>query len=105
MELQEQLSSYNRDLRGVRASLSNTQRESRLNDVTTKQINNLDNNVPLYRSVGKAFIHTSRTQVESILLKENSDLLKAQNDLQDREEYITRRIISHTNNLKDLVGQ
>lgn len=38
MELQEQLNSFNRDLRSVRNALASAQREARMNSVTTNQI-------------------------------------------------------------------
>ena len=105
MELQEQLNTYNRDLRSVRASLNNAQREARMNAVTTGQIQGLDAAVPLYRSVGKAFVFTPRSEVEARLETEILELTKAQRDLTDREEYLTRRMQSHATNLRELTGQ
>lgn len=105
MELQEQLNSYNRDLRSVRNALASAQREARMNSVTTNQIQPLAPTVELYRSVGKAFVHTPKAEVEIRLEKEIGDLTKAQRDLMDREEYLSRRVASHTSNLKDLLGQ
>jgi len=105
MELQEQWNSYNRDLRSVKIALNNTERESRLNAVTSSQIVPLPPTVPLYRSVGKAFVRTARDKVESLLIKEKEDLEKAYKDLSDREEYLTRRMNSNMSNLKDLTGQ
>ncbi len=105
MELQEQWNSYNRDLRSVKIALNNTERESRLNAVTSNQIFPLDATIPLYRSVGKAFVLTSREKVESLLIKEKDDLEKAHKDLSDREEYLSRRMNSNMSNLKDLTGQ
>lgn len=59
----------------------------------------------LYRSVGKAFIFTPKAEVESRLEKEISELTKAQRDLADREEYLSRRVASHVSNLRELTGQ
>jgi len=105
MELQEQLGVYNRDLRGVRSALSSAQRDQRMNAVTSSQIETLAPSVSLYRSVGKAFVLTARSDVESRLEKEVAEIGKTQQDLTDREEYLTRRMASHQNNLKDLTGQ
>eukprot|EP01032_Pedospumella_encystans_P008268 gene8268-9834_t len=104
MELQEQLNAYHRDLRSVRNALASAQREARMNSVTTNQITPLEPTVALYRSVGKAFVLTPRADVESRLENEITELTKAQRDLTDREEYLTRRIASHTNNLRELTG-
>jgi chaperonin cofactor prefoldin len=65
----------------------------------------LDPKVELYRSVGKAFIHTPKADVESRLEKETAELTKAQRDLTDREEYLSRRVASHASNLRELTGQ
>ena len=105
MELQDQLNSFSRDLRSVKNALSSAQREARMNAVTSNQIQGLDPTVELYRSVGKAFIYTPKAEVESRLETEIADLTKAQRDLADREEYLTRRVASHASNLKDLTGQ
>ncbi len=104
MELQEQLNTYHRDLRSVRNALASAQREARMNSVTTNQITPLEPSVALYRSVGKAFVLPARADVESRLENEITELTKAQRDLTDREEYLSRRIASHTNNLRELTG-
>ena len=59
----------------------------------------------LYRAVGKAFVFTPKKDVETRLEQEITELTKAQRDLTDREEYLSRRVTSHMSNLKDLVGQ
>jgi prefoldin subunit 1 len=105
MELQEQLNAFNRELRSVRNALNSAQREARMNSVTSNQIQSVEPTVELYRSVGKAFILTPKSDVEARLEKETADLTKAQRDLTDREEYLTRRVASHTSNLRDLTGQ
>ena len=104
MELQEQLNGFHRDLRSVRNALTSAQREARMNSVTTNQIQSLEPSVSLYRSVGKAFVLTERSDVESRLETEITELTKAQRDLTDREEYLTRRVTSHTSNLRELTG-
>lgn len=104
MEIQEQTNVYNRDLRAVRSRLAALQRDTRVNAVTTNQIESLDPKVPLYRSVGKAFVLTGRKEVESRLEREIGELTKSERDLTDRQEYLERRIASNNNNLKDLTS-
>ena len=55
--------------------------------------------------MGKAFVFTPKKDVETRLEQEITELTKAQRDLTDREEYLSRRVTSHMSNLKDLVGQ
>lgn len=105
MELQEQIATYNKDLRSVKVRLASLQREGRVNAVTSNQIEALDAEIPLYRSVGKAFIFAPRKEIEERLEKEIGDITKTQRDLTDRQEYLERRIASATANLQDLVKQ
>ncbi len=104
MELQEQTSTYSKDLRSVRNRLAALQREARVNAVTSHQIDSLDASVPLYRSVGKAFVLTGRSDIESRLESEIAELTKSERDLTDRQEYLERRIASNNNNLRDLTS-
>lgn len=103
MELQESLGAYQRELRSVHAKLSATQREGRMNSVTTSQIEPLDASVNMYRTVGRAFVLTDREQVDAKLNEERSALEKSQKDLEGRQEYLDRRIQDSTNNLKELL--
>ena len=102
MELQEQIATYSKDLRSVKLRIASLQREGRVNAVTSNQIEALEPTVPLYRSVGKAFVYTERKEIEARLEKEIGDITKAQRDLTDRQEYLERRIASATANLQDL---
>lgn len=95
---------YSRDLRSVRSRLSSLQRDARVNAVTSHQIEALDAKVPLYRSVGKAFVLTGRAEVEKRLEGEIAELTKGERDLADRQEYLERRIASNTSNMKDLTS-
>jgi prefoldin subunit 1 len=104
IELQEQHNAYTRDLRGVQAKIGSTQRSRRVNQVTREQIDALPQDVPTYRSVGKAFFLTPRGEVESRLEKELETLTKNERDLVDRKEYLERRINSNTQNMKDLTA-
>jgi prefoldin subunit 1 len=103
LELQEQNNVYSKDLRAVKARIASLQRESRVNAVTSNQLQTLDQDVPLYRSVGKAFVFSTRKETEDRLEQEIGEITKAQRDLSDREEYLERRIASNTANLQDLL--
>ena len=103
VELQEQTALYSRDLRAVKARIAGLQRESRMNAVTSNHLQTLEASVPLYRSVGKAFVYASRPEIETRLETEIGEITKAQRDLADREEYLERRIQSNTANIQDLL--
>jgi chaperonin cofactor prefoldin len=104
MDLQEQTNSFGRDLRAVKNRIGSCQRDQRLNSVTSSQIDPLEESVSLYRSVGKAFVFASKTEVKDRIEKENAETTKNLNDLADRHEYLERRIASNTSNLKDMTA-
>lgn len=104
MELQEQSNSYTRDLRSVAGRLSGLQRENRATQATMNHLSTLKEDIPLYRAVGKAFVSTSRTDIDSRLENEQATNVKNQRDLTDRQEYLERRIASNKQNMKDLTA-
>ncbi len=71
--------------------------------MTANHIESLERTVPLYRSVGKAFVFCERSEIEKRLEDEIADLTKLQRDLTDRQEYLERRITSTSANLQDLI--
>jgi chaperonin cofactor prefoldin len=102
MELQEQLQSLNKDLTAVKIRLTSLQRESRVNSMTSHHIQGLGEEVPLYRSVGKAFFAMNKNQLEATIEQEISENTKAQRELLGRQEFLERRIASITQNIQDL---
>jgi len=104
MELQDQINTYNKDLRAVKLRLGSLQREARVNSVTGNHIQTLENSTPMYRSVGKAFVLTPKDRIEERLEKEISENTKTQRDLTDRQEFLERRIASATQNIQDIYG-
>jgi tetratricopeptide (TPR) repeat protein len=102
MELQDQINTYNKDLRAVKLRLAGLQRESRVHSVTANHIQTLDESVPMYRSVGKAFVLTPKSTIEDRMEKEISESTKTQRDLTDRQEFLERRIVSATQNIQDI---
>ena len=104
MELQEQTNTYGRDLKNVSLRLSSLQRDSKLNQITQTQINTLNEDIPLYRAVGKAFFYTPQNNIQGRLEKELDLYKKNEKDLLDRKEYLERRILSNSQNLKDMLA-
>lgn len=103
-ECQEQGTKLMRDLRQVSGRLGTCQREMRANQVTRQQINELADGVTTYRSVGKAFFLSPRTDIETRLTAEFETLSKNQADLSDRKVYLERRIEENTQHMKDVMG-
>lgn len=102
MELQDQINTYNKDLRAVKLRLGSLQREARVNSVTANHIQTLDSTTPMYRSVGKAFVLTPKDNIEERLEKDITENTKTQRDLTDRQEFLERRIVSASQNVQDI---
>ncbi len=102
--MHEQLNVYNKDLRSVNFRINSTQRDMKVNQATLSHINSLENEHTVYRSLGKSFLLSSKTDVESRLEGEHANFIKNLRDLLDRREYLERRISSTTTNLKELTS-
>lgn len=103
-ECQEQGNKLMRDLRQVAGRLGTCQREMRANQVTQQQINELAEGVTTFRSVGKAFFLSPRSDIDRRLATEFEFLNKNQADLSDRKLYLERRIEENTQHMKDIMG-
>jgi prefoldin subunit 1 len=104
MELQEQTNAYARDLRGVKGRIGSLQRDVRLNTATNAQIEPLSESTRLFRSVGKTFVLAPKADIQERLKAEAVENAKTIQDLNDRAEYLERRINSNTSNLRDLTA-
>ena len=102
--LREEGSSYHRDLRGVSSHLNVVARDIRATQVTQSQVSMCDDNTNLYKSVGKAYVSASKQEIEETLRKDAINLKKTESDLNDRKQYLERRIQSNQANIKDLIG-
>ena len=102
--LREEGSSYHRDLRGVNNHLGVVARDTRATQVTQAQVSMCDENTNLYKSVGKAYVRASKQEIEETLKKDAINLKKTEQDLNDRKQYLERRIQSNQANIKDLLG-
>lgn len=102
--LNEEMQKHGRDLRSVQNSIAVCQRELRSNEVTSKQIRELDESTALYRACGKAFYMASHEEIKSSLEKEAEVLNKNAKDLSSREEYLERRIASNRSNMIDIAS-
>jgi tetratricopeptide (TPR) repeat protein len=101
-ELQEQWRAYDRDLRGVALRISSMEREMRTVQVTSAQLKDFDDSTAMYKSVGKAYVLSNKSAVDDSLKKEADTVGKNLKDLQDRKEYLERRITSSAANIRDL---
>jgi tetratricopeptide (TPR) repeat protein len=103
-ELQEQTSSYTRDLRAVIARLNGLSREAAATDNTQNQLKEFPASTKLYRGIGKVYVLQNRNVIDECLETEINIIDKNYKDLQDRKEYLERRIQSNQTNLRDLTA-
>ena len=103
-ELQEQTSSYSRDLRAVVQRINSLSREAAAADNTQNQIKALDDTTALYKGIGKAYVLQDKNSIDESLTKELDTIDKNYKDLKDRKEYLERRINSNQSNLRDLTA-
>ena len=101
-DLQEQHGSYMRDLRGVVMRIGGLDREKRTVEITASQIQQYPTDVKMYKAVGKAYVLSTKSDVEAAQTKELELISKNHKDLLDRKEYLERRIASSKTNLQDL---
>lgn len=95
---------HGKDLRGVQNSVAVCQRDLRSNQVTSNQINSLQESTPLYRACGKGFYMAEQAEVQRDLQEEAALLSKTSKDLANREEYLERRIASCRSNMIDIAS-
>jgi len=104
-ELQQQYAQTHRALQTAQASAQKTERETRLAELTRRE---LQNDVPetarCYRSIGKMFLQTSQPALIEHLDGRLAEQSKAQQDNTSRTEYLERQLQSQRQNIEELVG-
>ena len=78
------------------------QREANGVNNSSQQLDGFDKDVPMFLSVGKAYIRHPQEKIKSVLEGELDHLDKNFKDLKDRKEYLERRIASNKSGIKDL---
>ena len=104
-DLQEQYVNTNRELQMLNANVQKLQREQKLNELTMKELENLQGkeNGRMYRGVGKMFMLSSESEISDHLKTEISDSKKKENDLSQKREYLVKKISSQQQNLQELL--
>ena len=103
-DLQMQHSQTMQEYNAVQANLLRTQRESKVHQLTTQELQNFNLSTGVYRSVGKLFLRSNQERVASHLQKQQEDLAKREVDLTQKIEYLQRRIKSQRQNMEELIA-
>jgi len=103
-ELQVQYSQSNRELNTVQASLVKTQREHKVAEITTQELQEIPEDTRCYRSIGKMFLRSSKKGVLNHLnaAMENHKTMEA--DMTKKMEYLERQMKSQRQNIEELVA-
>mmetsp|Transcript_4066 Transcript_4066/g.6366 ORF Transcript_4066/g.6366 Transcript_4066/m.6366 type:complete len:263 (+) Transcript_4066:64-852(+) len=104
-ELHEQYVQTLREQKTVEANIAMAQREYQAHELTKSEIDNLplSDNTTMYRSVGKMFMLSTREEVNEHLEQCMKDEKKKENDLTQKQDYLTRRLKSQQQNIQELV--
>lgn len=104
-ELHEQYVQTLREQKTVEANIAMAQREYQAHELTKSEIDNLplSDNTTMYRSVGKMFMLSTREEVNEHLEQSMKDEKKKENDLTQKQDYLTRRLKSQQQNIQELV--
>mmetsp|Transcript_49323 Transcript_49323/g.139644 ORF Transcript_49323/g.139644 Transcript_49323/m.139644 type:complete len:255 (-) Transcript_49323:360-1124(-) len=102
-ELSEQYQATGRELSEVNAKLQGAMREQKATAITIGEVDQVTDETPLYRAVGKMFMLSGKDDVKTSLSNEMEDVEKRKTELTSRRTYLQRRLQSQEANLKDLM--
>ncbi|KAJ2723682.1 hypothetical protein GGI07_002477 [Coemansia sp. Benny D115] len=103
MRITQKIQESQKQLNQIEAQISGNQRETRLAALTRREIQDLESDVPLYKSVGKMFVQESKAD----LLKEIDDAAesaKAMVDaLEKKQKFVKKEMDEANGNLRDII--
>lgn len=104
-DLQQQLVSSTKEYRTVKANILRAQKEKRSHELTKSELDKLppsETEVKMYRSVGKMFMLTPRSEVMTHLDESIERESKIESDLEGKLDYLERRMKSQQANIAEL---
>lgn len=104
-ELQAQYVQTSRDVNIVQANISMAQREYKTNEITKTELEKIPETgeSKMYRSVGKMFLLSSRSDVLDHLTESMENEKKNEADLIQKLDYLERRLRSQRQNIEEVV--
>ncbi|KAL3805332.1 hypothetical protein HJC23_009039 [Cyclotella cryptica] len=105
IDLQQQLISTTKEYRTVKANILRAQKEKRSNELTKSELDKLppsETEVKMYRSIGKMFMLTPRSEVMTHLDESIERESKVESDLEGKLDYLERRMKSQQANIAEL---
>ncbi|KAJ2785103.1 hypothetical protein H4R18_000691 [Coemansia javaensis] len=103
--LTQKIQSCQKQLGQIEAQLGANQRETRLAALTRREVEGLDDSVPLYTSLGKMFVQESRGDILRGLQATTNDAASLIQALEKKRQFVARELDEATAGLKDVVRQ
>ncbi|KAJ1898083.1 hypothetical protein IW146_001890 [Coemansia sp. RSA 922] len=103
MRVTQKMQDCQKQLAQIEAQMSTNQRETRLAALTRREIQDLDNSVPLYKSMGKMFIQESKEDLLKDIEKSASDAKILIDALEKKQKFVKRDLDEATGNLRDII--
>lgn len=103
MRITEKIQGCQKQLSQIDAQISGNQREMRLAALTKRELESLDDNVPMYKSMGKMFVQDSKQSLLGEInkgTKDSQDLIDA---LEKKQKFVKRDMEEATGNLRDII--
>lgn len=104
-ELQAQYVQTSREVSIAHANISMAQREYKSNEITKAELEKVPDaeESKMYRSVGKMFLLSSRSEVMEYLTKSMENEKKSEDELTLKLDYLERKLQSQKQNIEELV--
>jgi chaperonin cofactor prefoldin len=103
-ELRGQYNQGNQEFGTLQANLTKAQREHKMTEITKTELDDLTEETKCYRSIGKMFMQSTRTDVTAHLDKQMQDLKKSEGDMTQKMEYLERKMKSQRQNIEELTA-
>ncbi|KAJ2452787.1 hypothetical protein EV183_002685 [Coemansia sp. RSA 2336] len=92
-----------KQLAQIDVQISTNQREVRLAALTKREVDGLDSQAPLYKSMGKMFVQESKADILADIEKTTKSSETMLQALEKKKKFVNRDLEEATGNLKDLV--
>jgi len=114
-DLQQQFIANSREHNILKASLTRSQREQKVNSITSAELEKLENNgaqngeiqdtekIKMYRGIGKMFMLSDQVQVMQYLREGLEKEKKKELDMTSKMEYLEKKMTSQQNNIQELI--
>lgn len=102
MDLQNQLRKTGKDFQVVQASIASCEKSLKMNEITMSELENIpaeQQERKMYRGVGKMFMLESKDEIFTHLKQEMTDDDKKLKDMQQKKDYLEKRIKSQQQNI------